>query len=184
MLEYARVQDITPVEVLRRLDQVAQLTSAGRRGLTLLSEHLGGISFNMPAAHFVPSYLFSRGRYLDRALARSGLTGQQERLALFQFMQFVFEHNSADRGDPKRGFIASGPPSGAVRRRATAAPIVSRCGWYRRGSTYDRARQQGLGVSNRLPAGIGRHHVSCFGTCQPVSSTGWHVGRRSCQVTS
>ena len=72
VLEYARVQDITPVEVLRRLDQVTQLTGAGRRGLTLLSEHLDGISFNTPAAHFVSTYLFSRSRYLDQALARSG----------------------------------------------------------------------------------------------------------------
>ncbi|MGH7779515.1 MAG: UvrD-helicase domain-containing protein [Candidatus Binataceae bacterium] len=104
-LEYARVQGITPVEVLRRLDQVAPLTGAGRRGLTLLSEHLDGISFNTPAAHFVSTYLFSRSRYLDRALARSGVTGQQERLALFQFLQFVFEHKSAERGDPKRGLL-------------------------------------------------------------------------------
>ena len=50
-------------------------------------------------------YLFTHSRYLDAALEDESVTGQQQRIALFQLLQFAIEHKLVGGGIPRRHLL-------------------------------------------------------------------------------
>lgn len=105
VLAFAGEQNIQPIEALARLEEIANLTEAGRHGLALLAEHLAGVDPGTSAAALLFDYLFTRSRYLDGVLASGSVAGQQQRLALFQLLQFAVEHKPAGSGSPRQQLL-------------------------------------------------------------------------------
>jgi hypothetical protein len=106
-LAFALANQIAPPEALRRLGEVPGLTERGRDGLGRLAGHLDGVGPQTQPSALLASYLFSRSDYLKPFLADDSVAGQQRRVALFQFLQFVFERGLARvaAGDPKRHLL-------------------------------------------------------------------------------
>jgi len=91
---------------LKGLDDLGSLplSTPGRAGLERLRVHLAGLAGLSPAA-FLATYLFERGNYLRHLLQATGVRGQQQRLAVFQFLQVAAEARSVRRGEPKRALL-------------------------------------------------------------------------------
>lgn len=107
VLAFARANETPPLEALRRLAEIPDVTDAGRGGLARLAEHLKAVGPGTQPSALLASYLFSDSNYLEPFLTDGSVTGQQRRLAPFQFLQFAFEHSSAHTvsGDPKRHLL-------------------------------------------------------------------------------
>lgn len=105
LLSYAHEQEIAPLYALRCLEQVIGLSSSGRQQLERLREHLDGIDYTTPSAVFLSKYLFSQSRYLETHLSTDNGIKQQNRLAIFQLLQFAFEYKATDENDPKQQFL-------------------------------------------------------------------------------
>lgn len=105
VLAFAGEQDIQPTEAIARLEEIADLTADGRRGLGLLAEHLAGVAPDTRPAALLFDYLFTQSRYLDRVLSDDSVVGQQQRLALFQLLQFAVEHKTAGRGSARQQLL-------------------------------------------------------------------------------
>lgn len=80
------------------------LSSPGRAGLERLRDHLAGLP-GLPPAAFLATYLFERSDYLRRLLQAPGVRGQQQRLAVFQFLQVAAESRPLRGGEPKRSLL-------------------------------------------------------------------------------
>lgn len=95
VLGFAGRLGICPMEAIKRLEEIVDLTPEGRKGLALLAAHLDGVEHDTTPAELLFDYLFTKSGYLDGMLADGSVTGQQTRLALFQFLQFSLEHKPA-----------------------------------------------------------------------------------------
>jgi len=87
----------------------SDISEAGRVGLARLAQHLDGIVYSTGAATFLSQYLFECSTYLQQVLTDDTLTGQQHRMALYQFLQFAHEQTrtTTETGlDQKRRFLA------------------------------------------------------------------------------
>lgn len=105
VLAFAGEQEIQPLEAVARVDEIANLTSAGRDGLALLAGHLAGITPGTTPATLLFDYLFTQSRYLGTVLADGTVAGQQQRLALFQLLQFAVEHRSPGSGNARQQLL-------------------------------------------------------------------------------
>jgi superfamily I DNA/RNA helicase len=105
VLAFAGEQSIQPLEAIARLDEIADLTPAGRDGLALLAGHLAGVTPGTSPAALLFDYLFTQSRYLDGLVADGSVAGQQQRLALFQLLQFAVEHKPAGSGNARQQLL-------------------------------------------------------------------------------
>ncbi|MCP5366742.1 MAG: UvrD-helicase domain-containing protein [Hyphomicrobiales bacterium] len=105
VLAFAKAQALYPLDVLGRLDEITSLTARGRDGLALLATHLSFVQPGTTPGALLPEYLFTQSRYLDAALADESVTGQQQRLALFQLLQFAIEHKPVGGGNPRQQLL-------------------------------------------------------------------------------
>lgn len=105
VLAFARDHKTFPVEALAQLDEVPDLSANGRDGLALLASHLDSVEQRTSPATMLFEYLFAKSRYLDPVLANETTAGQQQRLALFQLLQFALEHTSPGRDNPRRALL-------------------------------------------------------------------------------
>jgi DNA helicase-2/ATP-dependent DNA helicase PcrA len=88
--------------------EAPSFTEQGKRGLALLEQHLDGICYGMSTWRMLASYLFECSQYLRTLLLDTSASGQQRRLAIFQFLQFVNEQGlkiSDGRRDSKRALL-------------------------------------------------------------------------------
>lgn len=104
-LAFAGEQGLQPIEAIARIEEIADLTEAGRRGLGLLAGHLGGVGPGTSPATLLFDYLFTQSRYLDGVLSDDSVAGQQRRLALFQLLQFAAEHRPAGSGNARQQIL-------------------------------------------------------------------------------
>ncbi len=108
LLGLAREHNVPFPRALTLAGGVQSLTEQGKRGLALLEQHLDGLCYGMSAWNMLARYLFVRSQYLRSLLLDTSVSGQQRRLAIFQFLQFAHEQGlkmSEGRGDPKRAFL-------------------------------------------------------------------------------
>lgn len=105
VLSFARDQELYPSDALLRLDEVTGLSPEGRDRLGHLAAHLSGVHPGITAADMLFDYLFTKSRYLDTVLADDGVGGQQQRLALFQFLQFAIEYVPAVTRNPRQQLL-------------------------------------------------------------------------------
>ena len=105
VLGFANAQSVYPSDALARLDEIDGLTAKGRDGLARLAAHLSFVQPRTAPGALLSEYLFTRSRYLDAVLADDSVAGQQQRLALFQLLQFAIEHRPVGRGNPRRQLL-------------------------------------------------------------------------------
>ena len=108
VLKFATVADRTPLAAIRRLPEIQDISEPGCRGLERLAAHLEGVEIKTPPSWLLSAYVFDRSRYLAPLLADSGVKSQQQRIAIYQLLQFALEQdtgNRALRGDPKRHLL-------------------------------------------------------------------------------
>jgi DNA helicase-2/ATP-dependent DNA helicase PcrA len=108
LLALAREHLLPFLRALTLAGEVPFLTEQGKSGLARLKQHLDGICYNTSAWNMLSRYLFMRSRYLRLLLLDTSASGQQRRLAIFQFLQFAHEQGLKmfeGSGDPKRAFL-------------------------------------------------------------------------------
>jgi superfamily I DNA/RNA helicase len=104
VLAFARDKQIEPMAALGRLDEITGL-GIGHAGLRQLAEHLRGLTARTTPGALLATYLFTRSRYLKAHCADNSVIAQQRRLAIYQFLQFVFEQAPTGADDPKRHLL-------------------------------------------------------------------------------
>jgi DNA helicase-2/ATP-dependent DNA helicase PcrA len=108
LLAVAREHHVAFPGALTLAEEVPSLTEQGKRGLALLEQHLDGICYGTSAWSMLVRYLFVRSQYLRLLLLDNSVSGQQQRLAIFQLLQFAHEQGwkMSDGGaDPKRALL-------------------------------------------------------------------------------
>jgi superfamily I DNA/RNA helicase len=105
VIAWRRAQKIAMLAALQRLAEIDGLSSGGRDGLQRLSEDVGFVEWPMSAHSFLKRYLFGTSSHLEYLLAETSVAGQQQRLAVYQLLQFAFSFKPSKDGDPKRGFV-------------------------------------------------------------------------------
>jgi DNA helicase II / ATP-dependent DNA helicase PcrA len=105
VLSFAKDENVQPLDALKRLDEITDLTKHGRGRLARLNEHLNNIHPGTTPANLLFDYLFSQSRFLDLLLADTGVPGQQKRLALFQLLQFAVEYKPRKAGNPRHQLL-------------------------------------------------------------------------------
>ncbi len=98
---------------LRLARDAESITLGGRAHIALLEQHVDELCYGTEVWTMLSRYLFERSDYA-RLLARdASLASRQQRLALYQFLQFAFEQRRSSHegrrlehgGDPKRSFL-------------------------------------------------------------------------------
>ena len=105
VLVFATAEGISPLRALARIDEIRDLTEAGRRGLALLRSHLGFVQPGTSAAALLAEYLFTRSRYLDAVLGDDTVSGACKRVAVFQLLQFAIEYRPIGAGKRRRQML-------------------------------------------------------------------------------
>ena len=105
VLEFATAENIYPLEAVRRLNDITDLSKIGRRKLTLLESHLAFVQPRTLAAALLSEYLFSKSRYLNAILADDNVAGQCKRLAIFQLLQFAIQFKSVSGSNPRQQIL-------------------------------------------------------------------------------
>lgn len=105
LLKIAREKNIAFPEAFSLFQDIQEISPKGCEGLSKLYSHIAGLGFAMNAWSALAYYLFIRSKYLKPYIEDTSLRGQQQRLAIFQFMQFA--HNQIGRSkqhhaDPKK----------------------------------------------------------------------------------
>lgn len=101
----AREQQIPFPRALALAQSTATISDCGKAGFALLDRHLDGLCYGTNAWSLLAQYLFVRSVYLRAFLTDASVAGQQQRFALYQFLQFIHEQNEPLReqgGEPKR----------------------------------------------------------------------------------
>lgn len=105
VLAFAREKEISPPDALGHLDEIPDLSVEGCRGLARLADHLSGMHPGTTPAAMLFDYLFTKSRYLDASLAIKDVAGQQQRFALFQFLQFAVEYRPLADSNPRHQLL-------------------------------------------------------------------------------
>ena len=108
VLVFAHDAECDPLSAIRRLPEIQDISEDGRRGLERLAAHLQGVELKTPPSWLLSAYLFDRSRYLAPLLADGSVTSQQQRIAIYQLLQFALEQDTgshAVEGDPKRRLL-------------------------------------------------------------------------------
>lgn len=108
LLDLARAQNVPFPRALALARDAEGISGRGKSGLALLASHLDGISYGTNSWGLLVHYIFGRSVYLRDLLRDTTVPGQQQRLALYQFLQFAHERRSAPvvaGADPKRAFL-------------------------------------------------------------------------------
>jgi ATP-dependent DNA helicase UvrD/PcrA len=108
LFKVARENNKAFPEALSLAQDISAITPKGREGLALLSSHINGFGFAMNAWSVLVHYLFNRSNYLRPHFEDTSLSGQQQRLAIFQFLRFAhgqMGRPKAHNVDPKKAFL-------------------------------------------------------------------------------
>ena len=109
LLTIAQDRSIPFPRALELVNELENITQAGRTGLEKLSRHLEGLCYGTSVWNLLVQYLFARSQYLKSLLKDESVAGQQKRLAIYQLLQFAhsLRERFAESGeDPQRGFLA------------------------------------------------------------------------------
>lgn len=96
-------------QALTKIDDIDGLSTEGRTRLNLITAHLKDLTHGRSAWKCLTRYLFERSSYLFPFLGDESPVGQQRRLAIYQFLQFVHSRLAASEpepdSDPKRELL-------------------------------------------------------------------------------
>lgn len=106
VLALAKPQGVSFPQALDLALEAEDISDKGKAGLALLAAHLEEVVTSERSAwNVLARYLFGASSYLRTLLADNSIAGQQQRLAIFQLLQFVLEEALRpvpDGMDPKR----------------------------------------------------------------------------------
>lgn len=105
VLAFSSSKDLYPLDAIARLDEISGLSQQGQDGLRRLAEHLSFVAPGTTPAILLTEYLFTKSRYLDTVLADDGVSGQQQRLAIFQLLQFSIEHKPVGNSNSRQQLL-------------------------------------------------------------------------------
>jgi superfamily I DNA/RNA helicase len=106
VFEYRKEKSISMLDALRSLADIQGLSEVGRQGLSRLADVLADVSFVTPAAEVISAFLFDFGALWQPGLSEQDVSGQQRRLAVYQFLQLALNVHKRPHGkDPKRAFL-------------------------------------------------------------------------------
>lgn len=98
LLSASGERSITFPASLLSADEVEGISSEGRRKLKLLDEHLTDLTYGRSAWKCLTRYLFERSNWLQPLLMDKTISGQQQRLAVYQLLQFIHSRLKSDPG--------------------------------------------------------------------------------------
>ena len=105
VLRFAAAEDVAPMEAIARLDEISEITEAGKQGLALLWSHLSSVQSGTSVAALLSEYLFTQSRYLDTVLTDDTVAGACKRVAIFQLLQFAIEYRPTGSGNPRQQML-------------------------------------------------------------------------------
>lgn len=108
LLKAAREDRARFPAALQLAEKTEALSPAGKAGLLRLAEHLANVEYATTAWSMLVEFLFDRSSRLRELLGQEGPGAQQRGLAIFQFLQFAYEHRRPGRKaqqDPKRALL-------------------------------------------------------------------------------
>lgn len=108
LLALAKEQEIPFPRALKLAREAEAISPQGKEGLAALDANLDGLCYGTNAWGMLTQYLFVRGFYVRGLLDDDSVTGQQRRLAVYQFLQFAHAYRDlplSEGEDPKRAFL-------------------------------------------------------------------------------
>ena len=108
LLELAHEHNIPFPYALHLAQDTQTISEQGKRGLALLYQHLDGLCYGTGTWSMLARYLFVHSQYLRLLFLDTSISGQQRKLAIFQFLQFAHEQGqkiAEDNTDRKRTFL-------------------------------------------------------------------------------
>jgi DNA helicase II / ATP-dependent DNA helicase PcrA len=108
LLNLARDQSAYFPKALELAEASDKISADGKRKFDALANALNGITYNTSAWSTLGHYLFSRSDLARHFCSLQGVKGAQQRLAVYQFLQFAHRmrsHPSLHKQDPKRAFL-------------------------------------------------------------------------------
>ncbi len=100
VIRWAANSSVTIFEALGRLDEIDGISDLGRKGLTLLAEHLDGMGPKTSPWTLLTTWLFERSNYLRPLLSSDDAKAQQRLIAIYQLLKVCGEHMAVE--DPSR----------------------------------------------------------------------------------
>ena len=91
IISIASENDLLFPQAISQLKNNLEISEKGQRGLGLLDHHLQDICFGRGTWSFLAHYLFNRSDYLQPLLEENNLETQQKCLAIYQFLNFVYD---------------------------------------------------------------------------------------------
>jgi superfamily I DNA/RNA helicase/CRISPR/Cas system-associated exonuclease Cas4 (RecB family) len=105
LLAWQAEQEKQILHTLRNIDIVPNLSASGKDILRRITRDLRDVDFPQTPHTFLINFLFRRGDHLSALLADKTVAGQQQRLAIYQLLQFCFSFHGTPKADPKRSFL-------------------------------------------------------------------------------
>lgn len=102
--EWRRTNQISMWNALRRLDEVP-VSEGARTALKSLTSDLGAIEFATRPHALLLRFIFKDDNYLKAILNDNSVQAQQQRLAIYQLLQFAFSFRSVPQQNPTRAFL-------------------------------------------------------------------------------
>jgi DNA helicase-2/ATP-dependent DNA helicase PcrA len=102
--EWRRANEVSMMDALGRLDEIP-ISGEARATLKRLTSDLGVVKFATRPHAFLLRFVFSDDTYLKAILDESSVQAQQQRLAIYQLLQFAFSFKGAPKQDAKRAFL-------------------------------------------------------------------------------
>lgn len=96
LLAHARERDLVFPEALDAAEALTKISPPGKDGLSRMSDHLRASSRSTTAWSLIARYLFNESRYLAALLRDDSIRAAQTRLAIYQFLQFVYHERERD----------------------------------------------------------------------------------------
>lgn len=104
-LGLAHAADRSPLAALSDPTIIATCTPPARAALERLRDDLADLPFESTVAQVLNHVLFERRALIDEFLEQAGSGGEQQRLAIFQLLQFAAEHFDPRKGNPKKSLL-------------------------------------------------------------------------------
>jgi superfamily I DNA/RNA helicase len=105
LIRWQSENDKTMLHALHNIDDVPGLSDSAKEIVRRLTGDLHSVSFPQTPHALLMNFLFRRGDFLAPLLADGSVAAQQQRLAIYQLLQFCFNFRAPPGKDPKRLFL-------------------------------------------------------------------------------
>jgi DNA helicase II / ATP-dependent DNA helicase PcrA len=108
LMKVAKAQSKPFPGALSLATEAEGITPTGKEKLALIAHHINGLCHGKSAWVTLTRYLFVTSNYLRHFIEDTSIAGQQQRLALYQLIQFVYSQRGRTteiRVDPKLSFL-------------------------------------------------------------------------------